>query len=507
MRRPISPIANPSAAYRVLTPSLLVLAAVALSACGTTSQYAPRDGYQAPGAREMPRPNFPITQAAPQGETLADAPPPVATAPGAAAEDAPRAAPSGAVTAQPLPAPVSSQALPPISSPAPAAYAPAPAPTMRTTTQTVTSVSGRVVDVTGKRETYKVKKGDTLTAIAKKMDISQADLIEVNDLKKPYVLHPGDVLKGPQTRAKAYVVGQGDTLSAIARRFSVTAASLAAANDLRTTASIRSGQRLELPAGYKDTGPVRRTVTVSVPVPDAPAATTFAAAAPPPPPPPVVRPAPPPASTSTTTTTTLASVPPAARPVTTTTTTTTAPPRPGAAPVTTTTTVIRPAAPTPPPATASAGTAAALPVATAALSDTEIAAAGRGRFTWPAQGTVISAFGPKGTGQRNDGLNLRVAAGEPVKAAAAGEVVYAGDQVPGFGNLVLVKHDGGWVTAYAHLSRADVRMRQTVAQGQQIGQAGSTGGVAEPQLHFEVRYAPSAKDKAIPIDPALVLPR
>jgi murein DD-endopeptidase MepM/ murein hydrolase activator NlpD len=94
-----------------------------------------------------------------------------------------------------------------------------------------------------------------------------------------------------------------------------------------------------------------------------------------------------------------------------------------------------------------------------------------------------------------------------VRAAAAGEVVYAGDQVPGFGNLVLVKHADGWVTAYAHLDRTSVQMRQAVMQGQEIGEVGSSGGVSEPQLHFEVRYAPSPTDKARPVDPMLVLPR
>ena len=135
-------------------------------------------------------------------------------------------------------------------------------------------------------------------------------------------------------------------------------------------------------------------------------------------------------------------------------------------------------------------------------------AAGRGRFTWPVKGATIGGFGPRGPGgQRSDGLNIRAAAGDPVRAAAAGEVVYAGDQVPEFGNLVLIKHADGWVTAYGHLGRVDVRMQQKVSQGQQIGQAGTTGGVTEPQLHFEVRYAPSPKDKARPIDPSLVLPR
>ena len=78
--------------------------------------------------------------------------------------------------------------------------------------------------------------------------------------------------------------------------------------------------------------------------------------------------------------------------------------------------------------------------------------------------------------------------------------------MPGFGNLVLIRHDGGWVTAYAHLANIDVKMRQMVTQGQQIGEVGMTGGVDQTQVHFEVRYAPSLKDKARPIDPMLVLP-
>ena len=86
-------------------------------------------------------------------------------------------------------------------------------------------------------------------------------------------------------------------------------------------------------------------------------------------------------------------------------------------------------------------------------------------------------------------------------------MVYAGNQVPGFGNLVLIKHADGWVTAYAHLDKISVQMRQQVTQGQEIGQAGTSGGVSESQLHFEIRYAPSPADRARPIDPALVLPR
>jgi murein DD-endopeptidase MepM/ murein hydrolase activator NlpD len=84
-------------------------------------------------------------------------------------------------------------------------------------------------------------------------------------------------------------------------------------------------------------------------------------------------------------------------------------------------------------------------------------------------------------------------------------VVYAGDQVPGFGTLILVKHADGWVTAYGHLARVDVRMQQKVVQGQQLGLAGDTGGMSEVQLHFEVRYAPVPTERARPVNPELVL--
>ena len=140
------------------------------------------------------------------------------------------------------------------------------------------------------------------------------------------------------------------------------------------------------------------------------------------------------------------------------------------------------------------------------LSPGDVASAGRGRFIWPLRGQVISSFGDKGTGQHNDGVDIAALPGTGVRAAAAGEVVYAGSSIPGFGNLVLVKHAGGWVTAYAHLDRIEVRMRSTVAQGEEIGQAGQTGAVDRPQLHFEVRYAPDPAEKARPVDPTLVLP-
>jgi murein DD-endopeptidase MepM/ murein hydrolase activator NlpD len=166
-----------------------------------------------------------------------------------------------------------------------------------------------------------------------------------------------------------------------------------------------------------------------------------------------------------------------------------------------------------PPLTEDRGTAYAgnpPPAATAqasfGMSDAQIAQAAHGRFVWPVQGDILLRFGPQGVGRRNDGLDIRAAQGAPVRAAAPGEVVYAGDQVPGFGNLVLIKHADGWVTAYAHLDQIDVQMKQQVTQGQAVGSVGTTGGAAQPELHFEVRYAPSPADKAKPVDPVLVLP-
>jgi murein DD-endopeptidase MepM/ murein hydrolase activator NlpD len=147
-----------------------------------------------------------------------------------------------------------------------------------------------------------------------------------------------------------------------------------------------------------------------------------------------------------------------------------------------------------------------LSTSTGGASNAEVAAAGQGRFVWPLRGAILEPFGDKGPGQRNDGLDIVAEPGESVHAAASGEVVYAGSSIPGFGNLILVKHPGGWVTAYAHLDRIEVRMRDSVTQGQEIGLAGQTGAVDRPQLHFEIRYAPQADQKARPVDPTLVLP-
>ncbi|MEJ0077054.1 MAG: LysM peptidoglycan-binding domain-containing M23 family metallopeptidase [Alphaproteobacteria bacterium] len=120
-------------------------------------------------------------------------------------------------------------------------------------------------------------------------------------------------------------------------------------------------------------------------------------------------------------------------------------------------------------------------------------------FRWPVKGRVIQGFGPKQGGGQNDGINVAVPEGTPIKAAEDGVVAYAGSELKGYGNLVLVRHSNGFVTAYAHASELNVKKGETIKRGQVIGKAGQTGNVASPQLHFEVRKG------ATPVDPSQYL--
>ncbi|HEY4031850.1 MAG TPA: LysM peptidoglycan-binding domain-containing protein [Caulobacteraceae bacterium] len=338
---------------------------------------------------------------------------------------------------------------------------------------------------------------DTLKGIADKHGVSVETLATLNHLKKPYRIHRGQKIKlpaapveeraAPQQRVAeggSYRVKSGDTLYSIARSHGTDARSLADLNGMSQSERLTVGRRIRLPGGADDKLAARpnRIVTAEPPTKPVPYAAlpTNPPVAPAPglAPPPVL---PPPSATAS-------SVPPP-----TSTLPSTAPP--ASAPSSSAlanATPYRPTAPAPEPTTP---------------GDAEVAAAGKGLFLWPVKGDVLQKFGPATGGQRNDGVDISGVSGDPVVAAAAGEVVYAGNSVPGFGNLVLIRHDGGWVTAYAHLKSLDVKMRQTVTQGQEIGMVGQTGGVGQPQLHFEVRYAPSTRDKARPIDPMLVLPQ
>ena len=121
-------------------------------------------------------------------------------------------------------------------------------------------------------------------------------------------------------------------------------------------------------------------------------------------------------------------------------------------------------------------------------------AASPARFEWPLQGRVVSTFGSKPGGLHNDGINIAAEHGAPVRAADGGVVAYAGNELRGFGELVLIRHADGWVTAYGHNEGLLVDRGDTVTRGQIIGRVGATGSVSAPQLHFEIRKGIEAVD-------------
>jgi murein DD-endopeptidase MepM/ murein hydrolase activator NlpD len=225
---------------------------------------------------------------------------------------------------------------------------------------------------------------------------------------------------------RVHEVRAGETASALAQRYGVSLAALVRANGIEPPYNIRVGQRLVIPgATAPSTAPsVAAAPRGSVEQPPLPAS------------PAQVTPA------------------PQAAPA----------PAPLASPA-------PPPTPANPPAAPSEANPAPQP----------------GRFLWPVRGVVVSDFGPKPGGLQNDGVNIAAPRGTPFRAAEAGTVIYAGNELRGFGNLLLLRHEGGYVTAYAHADELSVQRGDQVRRGQTIGRVGQTGGVTTPQLHFEIR--------------------
>ncbi len=468
---------------RYIFKAMLVAACAAgAAACETTPNYPVRQGYVAPTPIQ---PKYPV-----QAPPSAPSPQSSASAPSAQAPGGQDAAAAPAPSAVQAPAPVESQTLPlwprrlrarrthlrqlrssPLlkarhRSPSRPPYTPS-----RVSEPAHYIADGKVIEAKGMFRDYVVQKHDHLDAIARDLQTTRAVLLEANHLKPPYHMEPGQHLRVPV--AKAYVVQSGDTMTAVAKRFDVSAAELADLNDLPVRGRLKEGIELALPDNYHDHGPIRVT------------------------------------SAPTEMATTPAYHPPRGRSYTPEYT-----PQSGryvpSASALAAGEAYRNAqgaqgsqgyAPAPNPTPYRSAPEAPAP------NQAAIVASGRGLFIWPVKGDIISGFGVTGVGRRNDGIDIRAPMDTVVHAAAAGEVVYAGNQVPGFGDLVLVKHANGWVTAYAHLDKISVQMRQTVMQGQELGSVGNTGGVTEPQLHFEIRYAATPADKAKPLDPALLLPQ
>jgi len=490
------------APMKTLWRGAAVLAIVAASAGCTTPKYPIREGEAPRASERMPKPQYPIrdtAQAAPMAPAAEPPAPEPTGMPNPKVESQPLPPPSAGSVAAPAsavmePTPPPASAAPPTPPPAAPSAAseptpravdhdssfapaapPAPPPRRQATAYAPTrrsverlSVAGEVVAASGIYQNYEVQKGDHLDALARAFGASRSELLDANHkLKSPYNLRPGQIIKVPV--AKAYVAESGDTLSGVARRFDVAADELAELNHISSRRALRSGERIGLPASMHDRGPIRTRVTETEYAEAAPARGYEPGPSYSPPPTP-------------------AYAPPAAPAY--------APPSGPAA-----------AAAAPPSASYAGPLPTRLAPQAAPLSDSEVSAATHGKFVWPVHGDVLARFGPGSVGQRNDGIDIKAPQGAPVLASAAGEVVYAGDQVKGgFGKLVLIQHADGWFTAYAHLDSISVHMKDQVSQGQAVGQVGMSGDASQPMLHFEIRYHAAPGAKTQPIDPALALP-
>jgi len=296
---------------------------------------------------------------------------------------------------------------------------------------------------------------DTLELLARRYNVSAAAIMQANGYKGPRALQPGQQLIIPHPTATAaapalaapvskpvavaaiapsvHVVNHGDTLLSIARHNHVSVPQLARANNLDPSAKLSIGMKLVVP-GSK--------TAAAIPPSAAPAA--------------------------------VAAAQPAAI---------------AAQPVTRVAAVDN---------QQKARLAQAAPNADEPAIESPVKAEATGAlptFRWPVRGKVIAAYGAKTNGKANDGINLAVPEGTPVKAADDGVVAYSGNELKGYGNLVLIRHANGYVTAYAHASELLVKRGDTIKRGQVIAKSGQSGEVQSPQLHFEIRKGSS------PVDP------
>jgi murein DD-endopeptidase MepM/ murein hydrolase activator NlpD len=316
-------------------------------------------------------------------------------------------------------------------------------------------------------ETIQVQQGDTLYGIAKRHGVSIAALIEVNGLQHGSTIKPGQELTLPAGASPAraapeparvpgarvappaaapaastpppagwdgrHTMKAGESLYGIARQHRVPLAELQRINGITEPTRVRVGTVLHVPGGPEAGG--ARDQPPPAPVASAPSA-----------PPRVVQ---------------------------------SAPTGPGQQPRI----INAPAEPA-----KYSGLGAADTVAPASE-------ASPARFRWPVKGRIIAAYGKRPDGTHNDGINVAVPQGTDVHAAEGGRVAYAGNELKGYGNLILIRHDNGWVSAYAHSDQMLVQRDDVVRRGQVIAKAGRSGSVDQPQLHFELRQG------AKPVDP------
>jgi murein DD-endopeptidase MepM/ murein hydrolase activator NlpD len=304
--------------------------------------------------------------------------------------------------------------------------------------------------------------GETAESLASKYGVPAHAILKANGLKSAAEIHPGQRLIIPKynlatapaaphhapaptaapvasaesVKPTVHVVAHGDTLMSISRRYHKPVAQIAAANNIALQTRLHIGDRIVIP-GHLGPGHVSPDhLAEARSIPPVVAAPKLQA--------------------------------PAPRPI-----------------------VVAEAAPV-------ARVAESGASATASAGTTAVAKAPA--FRWPLRGRVIAAFGTKPNGDRNDGIDLAVPQGTDVRAAEDGVVAYAGNELKGYGNLILIRHDSGYVTAYANTSELMVKRNDRVRRGQVIAKSGQSGGVGVPQLHFEIRKGQT------PVDPAQFLP-
>lgn len=296
--------------------------------------------------------------------------------------------------------------------------------------------------------TVTVRRGDSLYKIGRRYNVRLRAMIDANNLKPPYTIFPGQKLRMPVTGG--HIVARGETVYQIAQRYGVEPGTLVRLNRISPPYRLSPGQRLILPTGAARAG---NTTTVNR------AARQTS-----------------PRAVSRTVTPAQASSSRNQTPQTAGRTGTT---RPAAAPA--------PRKVLPP-------ERVEVKRAPPTSASVKPPPASSGGFIWPVNGRVLSKFGALGKGLQNDGINILARRGTPVRAIQNGVVAYSGNELRGFGNLLLIKHSGGWISAYAHNDKLLVKTGQRVRRGQVISRVGSTGSVDKPQLHFELRRRNRAVD-------------
>jgi murein DD-endopeptidase MepM/ murein hydrolase activator NlpD len=312
------------------------------------------------------------------------------------------------------------------------------------------SRSSSTEEVNISSKTHIVQKGETLFSISRKYDIPILPIIVANSLEQPYAVNEGQIIKLPE--GKFHTVKEGETLYSISRQYGVDMSGIVKLNELPSPYNVVKSQRLQIP------------FPTDVPTEDSFSGDSEALVE-----------------------TTISNEQP----------TYSAPTQNDGKPAS----LRRPSGgvlgsyndqqPTISPQPIDTEIETAKLVKPEKVTDAPVKQ--DGKFMWPVQGKVVKNFGQQG-GEYNDGINISVSAGTAVKASNSGRVVYTGNSLKSYGNLVIIKHDSGLLSAYAHMNSVNVKKDQQISKGQAIGTVGSTGKVTSPQLYFAIRKGKDAKN-------------